>query len=511
MERNEERNGRVQLEFTDKTQPVELAAEITLPDYRSEISRLLWVRPTFLPPTHFVGGGKADFSGPVRYNILYTGPDGALYSADSEEDYAFSVPLESLADFDMSEGLALSAELSPDAVISRVVGPRKLSVRCRMHVRMKGYAVKNLTPRLKGESEDGVRRLCDAVENGRVLIREAEHFELNNQFEPDAGEGELRLICANGSVFLPDVTASSDTVRCRGEAVISIMLCREGGGKEQGLPFVVMRRIPFEQEVGVKGMTPECDARAMGTVGNIDVTIEEGMVQLNAQLTLHAEGQTEEGVLLCRDVFLPGARAECQMREEKLWRVGSCGNRNFSVSGERPLAELGVPADISVLYGFADAEIREHQAKGERTVLGGEMRCHVLYSREGEYGVAELAVPFSMALEEVENDVSVQCCAPVCRVSVARDALRADVEIQLALRCSKKSCVKILSEATFVQAEPMPRADLEICYPTGEDTLWSVGKRYGVSPDDLALANGLSADAPGEVDSLQGVRYLLIP
>ena len=69
MERNEERNGRVQLEFTDKTQPVELAAEITLPDYRSEISRLLWVRPTFLPPTHFVGGGKAALSGPVRYNI----------------------------------------------------------------------------------------------------------------------------------------------------------------------------------------------------------------------------------------------------------------------------------------------------------------------------------------------------------------------------------------------------------------------------------------------------------
>lgn len=511
MERNEERNGRVQLEFTDKTQPVEHTAEIALPDYRSEISRLLWVRPTFMPPTHFVGGGKADFSGPVRYNILYMGPDGALYSADSEEDYAFSVPLESLADFDMSEGLALSAELSPDAVISRVMGPRKLSVRCRMRVRVKGYATKNLTPRLKGESEDGVHRLCDAVENGRVLIGEAELFELSDQFEPDAGEGELRLICANGSVFLPDVTAASDTVRCRGEAVISVMLCRESGGKEQSLPFVVMRRIPFEQEVGVKGMTPECDARAMGTVGNIDVTIEEGKVQLNVQLSLHADGQIEEGALLCRDVFLPGSCAECQTREEKLWRVGSCGNRNFSVSGERPLAELGVPADISVLYGFADAEIREHQTKGERTALVGEMHCHVLYSREGEYGVAELAVPFSTALEKGEDDVSVQCCAPVCRVSLSRDALRADAEIQLALRCSRRTPTKILSEASFVPTDPAPRADLEICYPTGEDTLWKVGKRYGVSPDDLAAANGLSADAPGEADSLQGVRYLLIP
>ena len=513
MERNEERNGRVQLEFTDKTQPLEHTAEIALPDYRSEISRLLWVRPVFMPPTHFIGGGKADFSGPVRYNILYMGPDGALYSADSEEDYAFSVPLESLADFDMSEGVALSAEVCPDAVISRVTGPRKLSVRCRMRVRVKGYAVKNLTPRLKGESEsdDGIRRLCDMAENGRLLITEAEHFELSDQFEPDMGEGELRLVCASGSVFLPDVTASSDTIRCRGEAVISVMLCRESDSKEQGLPFVTVRRIPFEQDIDAKGMTPECDARAMGTVGDIGVTIEEGKVQLTAQLALCAEGQTEEGVLLCRDVFLPGMRAECQMREEKLWRAGCCGNRNFSVSGERALAELGVPADISVLYSFADAEVKEHRVKGERTVLGGELRCHVLYSREGEYGVAELAVPFSTVLEEVEDDISVQCCVPVCRVSVVRDALRADAEVQLALRCAQKSSEKILSEATFVQAEPMPRADLEICYPTGEDTLWNVGKRYGVSPDALAAANGLSAEAPGETDSLRDVRYLLIP
>ncbi|MBQ8716784.1 MAG: hypothetical protein IJY43_02920 [Clostridia bacterium] len=513
MERNEERNGRVQLEFTDKTQPVEHTAEIALPDYRSEISRLLWVRPIFMPPTHFIGGGKADFSGPVRYNILYTGPDGALYSADSEEDYAFSVPLESLADFDMSEGIALSAELCPDAVISRVTGPRKLSVRCRMRVRVKGYAVKNLTPHLKGddEKEDDVRRLCDMAESGRVLIGESERFELSDQFEPDAGEGELRLICANGSVFLPDVTASSDTVRCRGEAVISVMLCRESSSKEQGVPFTAVRRIPFEQEVDVKGITPECDARAMGTVGGVDVTVEDGRVQLNAQLSLHAEGQTEEGVLLCRDVFLPGSRVECQMREEKLWRAGSCGNRNFSVSGERSLAELGVPSDINVLYSFADAEVKEHHTKGERAALSGEMHCHVLYSREGEYGVAELTVPFSTALEKDEDDISVQCCVPVCRVSISRDALRADAEIQLALRCSKSSPVKILSEATFVTSQPMPRADLEICYPTEDDTLWNVGKRYGVSPDVLAAANGLSAEAPGEADSLQGVRYLLIP
>ena len=71
-------------------------------------------------------------------------------------------------------------------------------------------------------------------------------------------------------------------------------------------------------------------------------------------------------------------------------------------------------------------------------------------------------------------------------------------------RAKRTSC-------SFSPADPLPRADLEICYPTVGETLWDVGKRYGVSPDGLAAANGLSADAPGDTDSLRDVRYLLIP
>ncbi|MBQ8357917.1 MAG: LysM peptidoglycan-binding domain-containing protein [Clostridia bacterium] len=515
MERTEEQNGRVQLEFTDKTQPVELTAEITLPDYRSEISRLLWVRPTFMPPTRFQGGGKADFSGPVRYNILYTGPDGALYSAESEEGYAFSVPLESLAGYDAAEGVELSPELSPDAVISRVMGPRKLSVRCRLHVRVRGYATKNLTPRTRGEGtdRDRIHRLCDAVENGRLMAGEAEHMDVSDRIDVEPGEGELRVICADGSVFLPDVAALDGAVRCRGEAVVSVLLCREAGEGESAVPFVATRRIPFEKEVTLEGITPDCDARATGTLGELRATVEDGKILLDGRVTLCAEGQTEESVLLCRDVFLPGCRAECQFGEERMWRAGLCGNRNFSISGERPLSELGLPADVTVLHSLADAEIKEKQAEGAKTALLGEMRCHVLYRREGEYGVAEMAVPFRTVIEGACDDMSVDCCVPACRVTPVRDGsvLRADAEIQLAVRMCQKNAIRMLAEATFVPAEPLSRADLEICYPAAKDTLWDVGKRYGVSPDALATANGISAEAPGSAESLAGVRYLLIP
>ena len=50
-----------------------------------------------------------------------------------------------------------------------------------------------------------------------------------------------------------------------------------------------------------------------------------------------------------------------------------------------------------------------------------------------------------------------------------------------------------------------------ICYPSREDTLWSVAKRYRRSVDAVAEINSLagapSADSP---ESLAGVRYLLV-
>ena len=146
-------------------------------------------------------------------------------------------------------------------------------------------------------------------------------------------------------------------------------------------------------------------------------------------------------------------------------------------------------------------------------MLTGEVHCHVLYRREGEYAVAEMAVPFRVAVEGASDDRSVDCRVPVCRVSLARDgsALRMDAEIELSARCCRQKPARVLHEASFAATPPVPRADLEVCYPADSDTLWEVGKRYGVSPDALAVANGISSDAPGTADSLVGVRYLLIP
>lgn len=510
MERNEEQNARVQLPFMEKTLPVELNTEITLPDYRSEISRLLWVRPVLLPPTHFIGNGKVDFSGSVCYHILYVGADGALYGTESPEAYQFSVSTEGLSDFESGVVPELCVSTVPDAVVSRVLAPRKLSVRCRMHAQLQGYVVKSLSPQLQGEHGE-LCRLCAAAENGRLTAGEPEEIEISGKLTVPPGEGELRVITATGGLTVPHIAADGDAVRCDGEAVLRLLLTREGAGEQT--PFTAECRIPFEQEISLSGLPPMASVRVHGAVREIRSTVEGDTVALEVVGALTAEGQGEEAVLLSLDLFSAGYGAEYRTREERLWRAGPCGNRNFSVSGERTLAELGLSADAECILAVADGEVRERSVEGDKTVLSGEVCCHLLYKQSEEYRIADFSIPFRTFLEEEWDRVACSATVPSCRVSLIRDgeALRADAEVYLSVRAGRVAPTAVLASAAFHAAEHGDRADLEICYPCAGESLWEVSKRYGASPEAIANANALSAEEPGAKSSLDGVRYLIIP
>ena len=108
--------------------------------------------------------------------------------------------------------------------------------------------------------------------------------------------------------------------------------------------------------------------------------------------------------------------------------------------------------------------------------------------------------------------MSVDCHVCSCRVSVQHDALRTDAELQLALYAEQSKPTRVLTEVTLTPAEGGTRqTGPEIYYPAHGESLWDVAKRYALSPEDLAAANGLAVQAPAAEDSLSGAKFLLIP
>ena len=503
MEANEGKYARIQPEMMNRTMPLEITAEIALPDYRSEISRLLWVRPTFLPPERYIGGGKAEFSGQVLFEVLYTGPDGALYGADAEEGYAFSVPLEGLAGM---QAVEIFADPVVDTVISRVTGPRKLSVRCRMHACVHAYAEKVLETKRKGEGKEAALcMLSDAVEAGRLLCSAKEEHTLNDTIRT---EGEVRVICARGSVFLPEAVPATDEVRCRGEVALTLLLCKE---EQSAAPFTLSCRIPFEKPVMLEGVRPDHQACAVGTVGRVEVAVEEGEIHVTPHLILNAQAQYNEPVTVCRDVFLPDYSAEYVREKESFWQDGGCCNKHFSISGELPLQEAEMGEDCEILDLTAEAEIGEKAVDGAKIALSGKLQCHLLCRQGGELCVKDVAFPFRVLPECGSEGMELTAQLPQCRVSIRSGKLCATAELQLAIRDTRPVSADHVREVSFTPAPPQERAAIELYYPANGETLWDVAKRYALSPEALADANALDADAPAARDSLSGKSFLLIP
>lgn len=501
MERYQDANGLFQLLTMDRTLPTELVSEFSLPDYRSEISRLLSVRPTLTPPEIFVGGGKAELSGTACYEVLYVGPDGSLFGTEEHEGYHFTLPLDALPE----AGAVLTANCSADAVVARVTGPRKLQIRTRIHTRLMGYGEKALTVESEGEERRAgeICRLCDTVKAGRLFPQVRESITLTDS--TDTPE-DTRIISARGSVLASEVSAGDECIHVRGELLSTLLLCRES----DGVPYTQTRRIPFSHDLLCPDATPDHRARAVGTVCEMNVTVEENALHLSPTLLLCGEVQCEEELVVCRDLFLPSATAECRFTNEPLFRAGHCANRHFSVSGERSLAELGLE-NAAIIDAFADAETCEKTADGARITLSGNLSCHLLCRMGDEYVQKDAVYPFRVSFEDDALDVCATLTVPVCRPVLSGETLRVDAELALSSRGQTPTPTEVLSAATFSPAPEKEHYGMELYYPASGETLWDVAKHYGISPEALSAANGMDPDTPAAPDSLAGRKFVLIP
>lgn len=505
MNETEPREHRAEVLLFEKTLTPEATGEYTLPDYNSEIKRLLWVRPTLLPPTRFIGNGRVDFSGPLSYEVLYTAPDGGLCSAVIEDHYAFSLTPDA-ADMG-NNGMSFSVDVTPQAVTSRVSAPRKLSVKTRLRAAVRATAPKDLSAEVSGADGADVQYLWEMNESARTFTGGVETVEITDTIETQ-GEGELCLIASRGAALINEAAAASDGVRCRGEASLCCLLSRENA---PDAPFTAVCRVPFEAFVPLDGVTPDCRAAVSGVVSDVHGEVEGDAVALRATLSLCAEAQGTTPVTYLRDVFAPGQTAACTTAHAALLDGGECADRIFTVPAQMSVATLGVPADAVPVDCTAEAEITGAETEAGRTVFGGQMHLHFLYRAGEEYGTAESSVPFRTVAENPCTGFSAACTVGSVQLRAERDRWCADCEICMALCTWQAKPVTYVDAARLTPAEEPARADIEICYPAAGETLWGVGKRYGVSPAALAEANGLDAQTPNAPDSLAGSVYLLIP
>ncbi|MBE6558984.1 MAG: hypothetical protein E7661_08285 [Ruminococcaceae bacterium] len=527
----------VQLPVCQKILTADLSGDFSLPDYQPEIKRLLRISVSTLPPERYFAGDSMDLEGSLDYFALYMGNDNQLYCAPLSTEYHMTLPLSEERDRDRDRGrtayglspldgdLTCSCDISVDPVSGRVTAPRRLNIKSRVKADVKMYGTCALSPDTSKElSPASIERLTAKAETARLYRAVGTPLDLQDDMilSPSDG-GDVRVICAEGQVMVGEALAGQGTVTCRGDVLLKLTLCpSEVGDGEEVLPTVTTRRIPFSQLIEVPGVTPECACCAHGACSELSVELEEGHLHTELSVIMEVLSQRNESSTYTKDLYSTRKETSCTYTEYPTRHAMGCFNGNFTLSDSLPLTELNIHPATRVVDVTAVAYPEDLSADPEkrRCILTGRCHVHAILFREGEYATTEMDFPFRYEkdgclpegfddkwLLTYDGNIKVM----TCRARMDGERIGVDAEIGVALRVSVNDTLTSLSSVTYGEDVTRNRGEYVICYPSSEDTLWSVAKRYHAPMTVLSAANSISVPESADAEGcLAGVDYLIV-
>lgn len=493
MNFNEEMSGgRITMPLAKKDITTDISEDTVLADYYPEIRKVLCVKENLLPPAKFVSGNKIDVNGVIDYTLVYVSGDGRLCSAPLSAEYSFSLPLENIGDFEVSEGLSIIAHSTCESSGVRVNSPRRLQVRSRIRTAISVFGKMICAEKLVGnEDKECVEYLKRTGNNAEIICESSDVVSIEDEYVlPSA---DCRIAAADGKVQINGSRIDGDTLRIQGDVIIKmLLLCNEG---EDVKVDKAVRKLPFEADTDLDGI--DISDKTLCSVNGFitDITINsdgtDGKVGISASLILEACSTNNVPVRYTEDVYSTRRSCQSEYKTLKLPVVLCNKNGNLTQSERVPLNQAGVAEGAEIVDVSACAYIDSAATEEGNQVLRGNCKYILICKKDGEYSSAEVKIPFRFEVDGSEGELEAESfdgLADVisCRARSDGEFLNLDGEIAVSCILWGSKEAKMLDRAEFGEVNQPKKGGFTVCYPTPDDTVWSIAKRYSVLQRDVS-------------------------
>ncbi len=509
----------------DCAEPCDLSDDFTLPDYMPAVGRVLSCTASAAPPSLYVAGGSAEFAGGVRYRLLYeSADDSSLWCAELPAEYDIFIDPERGASLPSdAEDLCGMVEAKTENTTARVTAPRRLSIRsrirlsgamsspCRFETALRGdLSAMSSSKSLRTDAKCGT---YSTAVSSPISCRDTISFAEAGLTQAD----ELRIISARGDAALKSAEMSGNTAECRGELCVTLLFVREGDGER---PRRLTRKIPFSAAVETDLPSGSfVGLRAYAACPSVTASADENGILIESDAIVCTETAAQDTITYLKDIY--STRADCELAKSNLHfpLPVACFNGNATVGASASLSDLGFDSGMKLCdFNARITETSSNILADGKLTLNGKMKVSAIADNGGELITAEFDsdikysadIPEAVSLSAPRIEAIPTLHDLKCRID--GDRLHADCELFLALKIEDDSRAEVVSEVNFMPAAPSVHSASEIliCYPSHEETLWDVAKRYRADAEKLAEKNSLSAASPDAPDSLADTKYLII-
>ncbi len=480
----------------------ECHGEHHLPDYLGDMKKVLSTSARVVPAGKFIGGEEVQFGGAVVFDVWYLDAENRLSHESFSVDYELSCPC-------CGDGVDGAAYVSVSSFSLRPIGPRRMSAKAALKAEVclrqkESYICEN-----EGE-ESALHTAPRELLIGRRCFSAPAEREYGEEIAMPYAYTGAEILYSEGNVHIERAEAKENAVLVCGSYAVSVILGAEGMP-----PLRLSGTYPLEERIELEGAHPDMCATANGFFTSLTCNLREGeepMLTFHGICEFSACAEENDAVSVIEDAFLEGGSAcESEMLTyDTFGRAGMlCRTAELVLplsEGEGSIAD-GVFHTVAFLknqaHECADSEIR-YTAEAEICALGysaGEDGGTHYASRRISAPIA-LSLPWETTKGE-DEEISVLASIGACEGRVEEDRLHVSVWLCFTI-CGRSEreiqCIRRISPTASDTRNFVPA--YAVYYPQPQDTLWSIAKRYGVSPSSVAACNRLSHPASGSGEPL---------
>ena len=496
----------------------ESSGDYTLPDYNTDVKRVLETKVEIVDSGCFVNGDDIDISGSVSYEVLYLDSDNELASCSFSTDFDTSLKCNGEA------MVGCSAVSRVDGYSVRLVGPRRFSVKAQIATEVKISERASLTV---GGS---------AFEYGEPEVRTKNVKVATAVFSTPVEKEYTEVITNMDGVIADDLTVLysdchpelSVAVTESGCEVTGVLHLRALVKKEEEIPAVLTADIDVSESVEMDDVSADMDLAATTEVSSLRISTEanEDGVTLVAKPTVEYRvcGMRNAVVPIVLDAYLTDHEVEntytAFSQAEYLGGVKCAEELTFTPTNK----DLSCEVLREIIFTDAKLRVIEATPEGFGVKIKGIIRFSGVACQINEDGTPGfVGIKYDAPFEKNVNytchipaSARIFCNGGVTSVGGLATADGAELTVGLSLDVSVLNSESVSCLCTSVAKEDKyddEGVSITVYYPAEGETLYDVGRKFHTRPIDIAADNSLAeavfAEDGGDL-KCNGVKRLII-
>ena len=483
----------------------EVTADFVLPDYMGDVKRVLKYIAEATPCNKIVSSEEASFLCIVTFRVTYLDSEDtlteAVFTADAEFGQKFS---SEIADAD--------AEFTAGSLAVRLGGPRKISAKTLLSCEITAVEKRKICERAEYDGAEMLKKEIEIHTAEYLKIAEREYAEEIDRLEELMAD-EVEVVKSYASPFIDGVYKTDGGVNVSGYVDAFCIIRTDEEIKR------LEKRIPIEEHIECEwkeGSAFVPKAHVTGVSVNLNNVNYDDACAVSVVMTMTAEcllaHHYNERVSVVKDAFYKRCKNDCRYRETEFSTLGDCvfDKASFTFSFDRsetPLRDV-IEKDIVLknpVYEISGGEITVFSegelhliTRGNEPESCSSLKEKVELSKKYRIGACDKC---KVSISTVPCDVS---------VSFDSEKIYVEAEIIVSVVIEKHGCEEILSDIYCEEISDNGEREVFVYYPEKEDTLWSVSKKYAVSPSDISERNPACTYDNGEQTNVFDIGKIII-